>query len=231
MATIYGYLHKIAKIKGEVELGPSMIEQSIHDALRSRREFRLRRDVKGGGNKGWHHYFFDSAKPLMGEDDDDLHGGPYPYPVFLYVNSHTGNVIVGSVRYAITNVVIDHINFFLRRNLQRLAFDVQKIRERLEGDSERNFFATTIQLDVNDFSSKIDNISISGGNILGVDFLSRFSIGAFTARQIGLRTSTSPIESCRLHGGGGIQFYTDRLRDLELCLGFVSSSGALLTNY
>lgn len=234
MATIYGYLHSLSSLGSEDLIAPTEIEGLIFDMCASNTVFD---DYKGSRlqrRKGWEIKSFNSTKPMMGEDEADLLGGPYPYPFYIFVNKISGNVIIGSLRYSISNVIIEHMNYFLSRNakrsLQRFSYDIQAIRKAIEDGDEDALFATLIQLDVNDFSSKIESVSVSGDDVLGESFLNRFDSKTFQARQIGLRVSSSFSESCRLQGSGGMQFYTNRLRDLELCLGAVYRSNAVITD-
>ncbi|WP_299602521.1 hypothetical protein [uncultured Tateyamaria sp.] len=214
---------------------PEEIEANIHDVCDSERIFSSYEGDKLEEINGWQVRSFLSPKPMMGEDDDGFLSGPYPYPFYVFVNKVSGNIIVASLRYTITNSIIENLNYFLshrmNKTLQRLSFDIEAIRRSIERGEEEAIFATFVQLDVNDFSSKIETLSISGGDVLGVDFLNRFDVKSFRARQIGLRVSTSFSETCRLQGTGGMQFYSDRLRDLEISLGSVHRSDAIVTNY
>ena len=232
MATFYGYLHGEPVFKGGPTQSSVEIADDLSEVLALKREFSKNSSSKFETKKGWSVHDFLSEKPLLGEDEDDLYGGPYPYPFYVLVNPISGNVIIGSIRYSITNIIVERLNYFLsHKKLQRLSFDVQKIRQAIESDIEKQFFATHLQLEVNSFSSKIDSLSLTGDDILGVNFLTRFGVDAFTAKQIGLRVSGSTGESVRLLRGGGMQFYSDKLRQLETCLGFVSKNYALFSNY
>lgn len=235
LATIYGFLHTLSRSGKEEPIIPATTEKLISEICASERVFGSYEGGPLGVRNGWDIKSFNSPKPMMGEDEEDLLGGPYPYPFYVFVNKVSGNVIVGSLRYTISNAVIEHLNFFLsrraNRTLQRISFDIEAIRQAIEEGLEEGLFATLVQLDVNDFSSNIQSISISGDDVLGVDFLSRFDADAFRARQIGLRVSSSFAESCRLQKGGEMQFYSDRLRDLELCLGSVYRNSAIVFNY
>ena len=252
LTTLYGYLHTLARgsENGQAErtMTPTEVAQLISDACHSNSAFG---EYKGGqleSQAGWEIRTFKSLKPLMGEAENDLIGGPYPYPFYIFVNKISGRVIIGAFRYSICNAIITHLNYSLslqaNKRLHRFSFDVETIRREIESTAQKEIerkakpdnekeaenipLVTLIQLDVNDFSSKIEAISISGDDVLGVNFLKRFSPDAFQAKQIGLRLNSSLSESCRLLRAGGMQFYSNRLKDLEICLGFVFRSQAVI---
>lgn len=181
----------------------------------------------------WQVYRFISRTPLKREDRDLL-GGPYPYPFYLYINPFTGNVIIGSDRYTITNAVVQSLNYHLKRNLVRNSINVDKIARAMlsdqESGSDKRFFATNIVIDVNSFGDKLESLTLSGSDVFGSGFLSKHVQFDYVARNIGLMVAGNELESVRLLNNGGIQFYTDRLKDLETCLGFVNTTGAFSKN-
>lgn len=233
MATFYGYLHSWTHTPDRHEKNNHEETNELSTILQSKNEFEKYTGKSLNKFRNWETYRVISQRPLMGEEPD-LFPGPYPYPFYLYKNPLTGNVLIGSLRYNITNHIVETLNFFLTRNLIRNSINVQKVTnsiiEKREKREKKDFFTTNLQLDINSFGSKLETLTLYGSDVIDAGFLDIFSSGDYTARQIGLTTPESSAESARLLGHGGIQFYADRLRELEKCLSFVHSIGGFIRN-
>ena len=229
MATFYGYLHSWDF--GGTKPGFDIAQQNhiISNALNNRKDFTTYSGKSLPPFRGWETYRFFSPRALMGEEID-LIKGPYAYPFYIYRNTFTGNILIGSWRYNITNHIVQALNQTIDTNLVRISINVQKITVQLTKEKEKGFFASNLQIDVNSFGSHLDTVSLSGADVIGSGFLKIFKPNDYTARQIGLRVSESGSESVRLQSNGGIQIYSDGLRALEVCLGFVNDADGFLRN-
>lgn len=233
MATLYGYLHSWPDFGENAAKTAHSGRSKLIETIENRRDFDdyTRRALPR--YRGWNLFDYLSPRPLMGEELDMVEG-PYPYPFYLYHNPFTGNVLIGSIRYNITNRIVEILNFALKTNMLRLSIDVDKITKEImdnrDGDKEKRYFVSSLQLDVNGFGSKLESIILNGSDIIDSGFLERFESTDYTARQIGLRHYESELESARLLNNGGIQFYSDRLRSVEQALGYVNDVNGFIEN-
>ena len=224
MPTLYGYLHSWSHEKAEAP-DVSDFVAALEQSLISRPEFGPcnAQILPSIGN--WDPYLYRSPRPLMGEEEGSMFKDGYTYPFYVYINKLTGNVVIGSYRYRITNEIIEFINYYLKVKLVRNSINIQKITDFVMAGQllhrNKRVFVSQLTLDVHDFGSKLQSMTLYGFDVSDSGFFQRIQKIRFTAKQIGLMIPGASIETTRLQHGGGIQFYSERLRDLEKILGVV----------
>ena len=233
MAKLYGYLHSHNQGISGGENAAEQTQSQIDNALQLDPHFSSRTKSKPQplAHSTWQPFLYASEHPLRGELPDMI-GGPYHYPFYVYLNRHTGNVILASLSYSITNSVVSTINNRMTRNLVRNSIDVDRITKAMVGrrlsNEEKKFFITHLKVDVNSDGDKIETLSLDGTDLLGSDFFSGYLQFEYVAKDVGLKLSGETYESAKLQRHGGIQFWENKFKEVEVCLGFVTSINAFI---
>jgi hypothetical protein len=182
-------------------------------------------DKFGLKSRKWSVLLFRSRLHLMGEPDE-IRQERFPgtqdifYPVFLRINNRTKAVVLAGQRYAITDAAVKAFNAFVNPNLTRRVIDVEGITRRLfNPNQEKQFCLTYFLADVPGYGSALTSISLHGDDLAASDFLTEERQN-FTARQIGIRSVLSRVESCRIGNHGTLQFRLQATADLERVLNF-----------
>jgi len=240
MATFYGYLHSQPQTTSgnfiDILLG---LDGGGFAPKRSNRLVEV---------SGWDQADFISRRPLRSDDikrseQPDFIGGPYHYPFYLRENRATGNILIASELFLITNEIVKSINTRLSQNISRFHINISKLLEFLDdpekflatekvpGQSRellvkrsktKEYFTSRLHVSVTKYGKKLDSMTLNGNDVLKSGFLEDFGMSDFSARSIGLRHKDDYSETLHLQATGGIQIYDDRMGNLESTLGLIS---------
>ncbi|MBL3706147.1 hypothetical protein GI582_26100 [Sulfitobacter sp. BDSS02] len=183
------------------------------------------------------------ADDIQRAQQPDFVGGPYVYPFYLRENKTTGNILIASELFIITNEIVKSINKRLSPNLSRFHINVSKIMEYLDSPTDflakvrlseesrrrlgeraetKEYFTTRLHVSVTKYGKKLDSMTLNGNDVLNSGFVEDFGMSDFTARSIGLRHKDDYSETLHIQATGGIQIYDDRMHNLESSLGLIN---------
>ena len=225
MATYHGYIVNWSGLKRSEfqNKGATRTELFAEKLLKIEaiQEYRDRDSNKPISEQfGWKHLVFVSNEPLLGEDIELSKTKKWSYKFLIRVNLITENIILGTQSYKVTRALRYLLNANLRPSFRNVAIHVDKLADYLLEHLGEGFAITKLTMDAPKYGAALGTVMLFGEDIAQASAL-RTEIIEYKARQIGLRLTSSSVESAQLGSNGYLKFYDDRLQDIEKCLGFV----------